>query len=93
MQETVRIKILGQEYKIRSRGREEYVQALSKYIDEKILDVQKTGSAVSTMELVALVMLNIADDVAKTKTEMEGLKEKVNTEVRHLIELIDKRTE
>lgn len=91
MQESISVKILGQEYIVKTRGREEYVQALSKYIDEKVLDVQKAGSAVSTMELVALVMLNMADDVTQAKTELEGLKEKVNTKARHLIKLIDKR--
>ena len=91
MQESTSVKILGQEYIVKTGGREAYVQSLSRYIGEKVLDVQKAGSAVSTMELVALVMLNMADDVAHTKTELEGLKEKVNTEVRHLIKLIDKR--
>ncbi|MEA3223254.1 MAG: cell division protein ZapA [Thermodesulfobacteriota bacterium] len=91
MQETISVKILGQEYIVKTGGRQAYVQALSGYIDEKVLDVQKAGSAASTMELVALVMLNMADDVAQAKTEMEGLKEKVNTEVKHLIKLIDKR--
>ncbi len=92
MNDTVKIRILGQEYKVKSGGDEERVQSLSRYISEKILDVQHSGAAVSTMELVAMVMLNMADDVAKAKTELQTYKETVAERIEQLIDQIDVRS-
>ena len=91
LQDTVKVKILGQEYEVKARGGEEYVQALSRYVDKKVSEVQKSGSAVSTMELVALVMLNMADEIAQISAESEKLKKKADKQVKHLIELIEKK--
>lgn len=59
-------------------------------MNERILDIQQKGSAVSTMELVTVVMLNLADDVAKAKSELRSYKELVAEKVDKLIETIDR---
>jgi len=59
-------------------------------VNERILDIQQKGSAVSTMELVTVVMLNLADDVAKAKSELRSYKELVAEKVDKLIETIDR---
>lgn len=89
MHDTVTIRILGQEYKVRTGGNEEHVQALSRYINERILDIQHQGSAVSTMELVTVVMLSLADDAAKAESELRSYKESVSLKVDQLIAALD----
>ena len=68
------------------------LQSLSRYINEKVFDVQQRGTAVTTTELVAMVMLHMADDVAKTRQELEIVKSSVTEKIEHLIEHIDKVT-
>lgn len=92
LQDTVTIKILGQEYKVRAGGNAEHVRSLSHYIDAKVLEVQQQRSAITTTELVALVMLNMADDVAQTKAELESLRQEVSERIDALLQQIDART-
>ncbi len=92
MHDTVTIKILGQEYKVRTGGNTNHVQSLSKYINEKVFDVQQRGTAVTTMELVAMVMLHMADDVAQARSELDAFKHTVTDKVDQLIEHIERAT-
>lgn len=89
MHDTITIQILGQEYKVKTGGNEEHVQSLSRYVNEKVLDIQQKGSAVSTMELATMVMLNLADDVAKARSELRNYKESVFRKADQLIDNID----
>jgi len=89
---TVTIQILGQEYKVKAGGNSSHIQSLSRYINEKVIDIQQRGAAVTTTELVAMVMLNMADDVAKTRQELEIYKSTVTQKIDELIEHIDKAT-
>ena len=92
MHDTVTIQILGQEYKVKAGGNIDHIQSLSRYINDKICDVQQKGMAVTTTELVAMVMLNMADDVAKTRDELAIVKRSVTDKIDSLIEYIDKTT-
>jgi cell division protein ZapA (FtsZ GTPase activity inhibitor) len=92
LHDTVTIQILGQEYKVKAGGNIDHIQSLSRYINEKIYDVQQKGMAVTTTELVAMVMLNMADDVAKTRDELAIVKRSVTDKIDSLIEYIDKKT-
>jgi len=92
LQDTVNIRILGQEYKVKAGGDENRIQSLSRYINEKVLDVQHSGNAISTMELVAIVMLSMADDVENAKTELKTYKEKIEDRIDQIINYIDEET-
>ncbi|MGD0211381.1 MAG: cell division protein ZapA, partial [Desulfomonilia bacterium] len=61
-------------------------------INEKVFDVQQRGTAVTTTELVAMVMLHMADDVAKTRQELEIVKRTFTEKIDQLITHIDKAT-
>jgi cell division protein ZapA (FtsZ GTPase activity inhibitor) len=87
--DTITIRILGQEYKVKTGGNEEHIQSLSRYVNDKVLDVQQKGSAISTMELIAIVMLDLADEVAKAKSELREYKESVSEKVDLLLTYID----
>jgi cell division protein ZapA (FtsZ GTPase activity inhibitor) len=87
--DTITIRILGQEYKVKTGGNEEHIQSLSRYVNQKVIDVQQKGSAISTMELIAIVMLDLADEVAKAKSELIEYKETVSEKVDQLLAYID----
>ena len=91
LQNSISLKIFGNEYKVKSRGDDDYIQSLSRYIDEMVDEVQKQGNAVTTSDLIAMVMLNMADEVKKTRTELESLKETVNVRIGQLIDRMDNK--
>ena len=92
MRDTVNISILGHEYKVKAGGDENRIQSLSRYINEKVLDVQHSGNAISTMELVVIAMLNMANDVLNVKTELETYKETIEHRIEKIIHNIDEET-
>ena len=89
LQNSVAITILGKEYRVRTGGDIEYVQGLSRYINQKVIDVQASGAATSTMELVTLVLLGLADDLASTQAELKSYKDMVDSRLKKLAEAID----
>lgn len=89
MHGTVTIRILGQEYKVKAGGNEEHIQSLSRYVNQKVFDVQQQGRAISTMELVAIVMLDLADEVSKAKSELSEYRQSVSGKIDQLIDTID----
>ena len=89
MHDTITIRLLGQEYKVKTGGNEERIQSLSRYVNQKVADVQQKGSAISTMELIAIVMLDLADEVAKAKSELRDYRESVSEKVDQLLAYID----
>lgn len=89
MQNSISIRILGQEYKVRTKGDDDYVQALSRYINDMVADVQRQGNVVTTMDVIAVVMLNMADEVKKTRSELESLRNTLEERCQSLIEKID----
>jgi cell division protein ZapA (FtsZ GTPase activity inhibitor) len=89
LHDTITIRLLGQEYKVKAGGNVEHIQSLSHYVNQKVVDVQQKGSAISTMELIAMVMLDLADEVAKAKSELREYKESVSEKVDQLLVYID----
>jgi len=57
-----------------------------------VADVQRQGNAVTTMDVIAMTMLNMADDVNKSRTELQSFKEALEKRFSQLIEKIDART-
>lgn len=62
MAASMKIKFLGREYNIKSDKDEAYIQRLYQYIEEKAQDALSSTSAVSSMDVAVLTLLNVADD-------------------------------
>jgi len=90
LSESIRLNILGHEYRVKVKGDQGYLQELSRYIDSKVEEVQRLKTAVSTKDLIALVMLNMADEVAQARKELDELKLEADSRLRKLIDYIDK---
>ncbi|HPC47566.1 MAG TPA: cell division protein ZapA [Deltaproteobacteria bacterium] len=89
MYETITIQILGQEYRVKAGPDDDHVRSLSRYINDKVSQIQKKGTAVTTSELVAMTMLHMADDVDRARRDLEGLRNSVSARVSRMIERID----
>ncbi len=89
MQNSVAITILGKEYKVKTGGDEVKIRQLSEYINNKVLEIQKSGTATSTMDLVAIVMLSMADDVDKARMALRTLQEDVESKAGRMADRIE----
>jgi len=69
----VKIEIYGQPYILKGSESPEYMKELSKYVDEKIRQVQSRNPKLSLDKAAVLAAINIADELKKLKADYEEL--------------------
>ena len=64
---TIKVKIYGKEYSIRSSRDTEYVEEVARYVDNKMSDVDKSGISSSPVQVAVLAAMNITDELFDLK--------------------------
>lgn len=82
----MKIKFLGREYNIKSDKDEAYIQRLYQYIEEKAQDALSSTSAVSSMDVAVLTLLNVADDYL---TLRDNFNQAFESRLQRMIDSID----
>jgi cell division protein ZapA (FtsZ GTPase activity inhibitor) len=85
---TIEVKILGQRYKVRSDEGEDYIKSLAQFVNEQILQVQRSSQTVATHNVAILAALHIADDLFKVREENGLIKKEVRDRIRKLLKVI-----
>ncbi|MGQ9695701.1 MAG: cell division protein ZapA [Thermodesulfobacteriota bacterium] len=88
MKSAVKLEILGREYNIKSDEEEERVKKVGEYINRKVREITQATSNISTLNIVILTALNIANDYFDLLEEKEELKRVLGAKTGHLAELI-----
>lgn len=88
MKSAVKLEILGREYNIKSDEEEERVKKVGEYINRKVREITQATSNISTLNIVILTALNIANDYFDLLEEKEELKRVWGAKTGHLAELI-----
>ncbi|HEY3356355.1 MAG TPA: cell division protein ZapA [Polyangia bacterium] len=89
MKRSVGVEIAGQRYAIRSDADEEYVNALARYVDEKIADARRSTRTVSTHQVVILAALTIADELFREQGSHAEMKQKIRERVHRALERLE----
>lgn len=87
---SVVVHIAGQRYVVRSDADEEFVNLLAGYVNDRIMEVQRTSRPVSGQSLAVLAALNIAGDYFREKQQRLVLKQQVREKSRALLAFLDK---
>lgn len=61
--ESVTVSIFGQEYTLKGGSDAEYVQKVAQFVDERMNEVARNATAVSTAKVAILAAVNIADEL------------------------------
>jgi len=69
------VKILEEELVVKGKVSESYVKELAEYINNVGQEIQETYPRLPRRSLLGLTMINIADNLFKTKSELQDLKE------------------
>lgn len=72
------VRILGQEYTIRSDESREFVQRVANLIDDKMRSIYERNKKFSTTWIAVLTALNVGDDFLKLQMENESLEKRLN---------------
>ncbi len=85
------VTICNSQYTIKTDADEAYIQTIAKYLNSRIEEIQKKTKSVSTLNVIILSALNIADDLFRERNRERTYLEEIEDRSRNLIEIIEKQ--
>jgi len=90
----LKVKILGQDYVVRSSAGQKYLNEVSSYMNEKMNEVKASGIDDSQqLRIAVLAAMNITDELFTYKKEKNIFIEKVEAKTKAITEFIENRIE
>ena len=88
----LKVKILGQDYVIRSSAGQKYLNEVSAYVNEKMEEIKASGIDDSQqLRIAVLAAMNITDELFSYKKEKQEFVDKVESKTLAITEFIDNR--
>ena len=88
----LKVKILGQDYVIRSSAGQKYLNEVSTYVNEKMEEIKLSGIDDSQqLRIAVLAAMNITDELFSYKKEKQQFVDKVEAKTMAITEFIDNR--
>ncbi len=92
--EKVCVRIYGREYDIDADiGNALYINALARYIEEKMQEIATLTNIVDSSKLAILAALNIADELFHLKESQDTVNDSVNKKTDELLTLLNTELE
>ena len=90
MERSIKIKILDNEYLIRSKGNDtENVNKVAEYVNDKLRETDEISSGISEKKAAILTALNIASDYFNLLDERDKLLKEIQYKSQSLISVIN----
>jgi cell division protein ZapA len=90
MSAPVKVQIFGQTYSIQGDLDARYVQALAKYVDEKMQAIADATGTVDTQKIAVLAALAIADELHSTRNERTDQDELLREQAERCLTLVER---
>jgi len=88
----LKVKILGQDYVVRSSAGQKYLNEVSSYVNEKMEEIMASGIDDSQqLRIAVLAAMNITDELFSYKKEKQKFVDKVEAKTLAITEFIDNR--
>jgi cell division protein ZapA len=88
----LKVKILGQDYVVRSSAGQKYLNEVSAYVNEKMEEIMASGIDDSQqLRIAVLAAMNITDELISYKKEKQKFVDKVEAKTLAITEFIDNR--
>ena len=88
----LKVKILGQDYVVRSSAGQKYLNQVSTYVNEKMEEIKESGIDDSQqLRIAVLAAMNITDELFSYKKEKQQFVDKVEAKTMAITEFIDNR--
>jgi len=89
MKDTITVQILGRFYEVKSDLNPLDVQAIAKYVEEKLREASSYTGIQETSRIAVLAALNIADELFRLKTEHNNFVSMTDEKIDELINTIE----
>ena len=88
----IKVKILGQDYVVRSSAGQKYLNEVSVYVNGKMEEIKASGIDDSQqLRIAVLAAMNITDELFSFKKEKQKFVDKVEAKTLAITEFIDNR--
>lgn len=84
------MRLFGREYRIKGHGNRKYVENLADFINRTADEIQRNTNTVSTLDLAILTLLNVTDELFRTRQVKEETREELKEKTEKLIKAIDR---
>lgn len=86
----VHLKIFGEDYKVKSKADESYLQNVASYVDKHMREIaDNLPASQPTLRVAILAAMNIADEVFELRKQLDGLNEGYSAKTKELEKKID----
>ncbi len=85
---TIKVVIYGKEYSIRSNEDPDYVAKVARYVDSKMVEVDRSGVSSNPTQAAVLASMNITDEYFGDQKKTEELLSATNERCKKLVERI-----
>ena len=85
----MKIKILDQEYLVRSQEDSESVQRIARFVNDKFREIEKNAEGLSEKKTAILAAFHIASDYFQVLKERDSLKENIQRRTRALVDRME----
>ncbi len=89
MKSTYSIEVAGQKFNIKSVETKEHVDQVIHFVNDQIKQVSKGKRGNSFNDMTILALLNVADELFKTRTGLKRYKENIEERVKNILRVID----
>lgn len=86
----VQVKIYDREYAIRTTGDPERLQQLCLSLDKRMREVAASSGVVDTLKVAILAALSLADDLDRTREELQKIDEAVGARSTACASILDR---
>jgi cell division protein ZapA len=80
------VTLMGREFRIRTDSGREHIEAVARYVNEKIGDLNQGCQDNVSQGVLLLAALNMADEVFAARERNVSMREKIRTQSRSLLE-------
>ncbi|MCK5833184.1 cell division protein ZapA [bacterium] len=85
---TMKINIFGKEYSIRSVENSDYVAEVARYVDSKMIEVDRSTASSNPVQVSVLAAMNITDEFFSERQKTQELFSTIDERCKELIERI-----
>lgn len=86
---TVKVNIYGSEYVIKGDADTGHIEKISQFVDQKMKEINKSGTIKSPLKVAILAALNIADEYFKTRDEQKLQIESYESRAKKLLKSLN----
>lgn len=87
----VQVSIYGMEFAVKGGEDQNYTISVAQFVNNKMLELEKTMQSKSTLRVAVLAALNIADELFQSQKNLKKLEEEISVRSQQILNKVTSR--